>query len=328
MTDVQNESYGPGCSPEIESPAAGGYASGLIGALIGAAVGTVPWFLAATFAGFYIGWLGFLIGWAALFGYKLLHGAKNTAYSIVVIYLLSLLAIGAAYFFSSMVYLFEDADFAFTVQTAGISKTQATWLVLTDSSNTALVIRDLGVSYLIGVLGLLSIWKSAKAYTDPSSVSAAASAGTVGEIADTGFSLPAGFELREKKGNKIIGIICIAFFGICLVSSLIVGLSSNDAEMYACAAGFTVFTLLGVLTLMSYNRHRLTVSGENITFSSFTGKAETFTTAQIGFVKKQNLNSLKLYSPDGRQLAKVSTDMENYPLFLQFLVQRNVELRG
>lgn len=52
-------------SCELEEPPRGSALTGILGALFGALVGAVPWFLTSTFADFFVGWLGFLVGVAA-----------------------------------------------------------------------------------------------------------------------------------------------------------------------------------------------------------------------------------------------------------------------
>lgn len=67
--------------PELEEVSRGSVILGVIGAFLGA----VPWFLASTFTNFFIGYLGFLIGWAAAFGYSKLHGRKSFPLAMVTV---------------------------------------------------------------------------------------------------------------------------------------------------------------------------------------------------------------------------------------------------
>lgn len=68
----------------------GSIAGGIVGALLGALVGVIPWFLASTYTSFFIGWLGFLVGVAACFGYKLLHGRRSARFATVTVIVCSM----------------------------------------------------------------------------------------------------------------------------------------------------------------------------------------------------------------------------------------------
>ena len=327
MTETPNQ---PGLNPEIQSPSSGSYISGLIGAVLGAAVGTIPWFLASTFLSVYIGWLGFIVGWVSLCGYKLLRGTKSTVYASVVVYITSILAIVTAFFFSNMYTLFQDAEFADTVEFYGMSKTEATWIVLTDIENRAIVIKDLVISLVIGVLGLLITKKTILAYTDPKKAAEKSPLlqQAAADSALPGVSLPFNFELTEKKSVKTIGIVVTVIFAAFLILSLCVGISDGDPDMYFIVALFAVFTLLGVYMIMDAKRRKLTVNGERLSYTTWLGKTTEFSASQIAFIKRPDVTRLRLFSADGAILAKLETNMQNYPLFAQYLAERQVELRG
>lgn len=67
----------------------GSVASGAIGAVLGGIVGVIPWAI-ASYLGVFVGWLGFLIGFAAKKGYELLKGkeCKTKAFIIIVVTIL------------------------------------------------------------------------------------------------------------------------------------------------------------------------------------------------------------------------------------------------
>lgn len=60
----------------------GSYMLGFIGTLLGAVIGVVPWFLASTFAHFFIGWLDFPVGVASCWGHRKCQGARRTSYAM------------------------------------------------------------------------------------------------------------------------------------------------------------------------------------------------------------------------------------------------------
>ncbi len=321
------------CSAQIEKPEPASYLLGLLGAVLGAVVGTVPWFLASTFASLYIGWLGFLVGIAALFGYKLFHGAKKTVYATVVIYLTSLVAVCLAFFLSNMYNLFKDAEFAQAVSYYGLSKLEATWIVLTDSENTAIVLKDLGISLVIAVLGLLTTKNSIRKYTAPETLcsddktvqsSEAALSGTY----ESGLRLPFTFTVSEKKGEFVGGIVTAAFFGLLMIGSIVFFAIEYDSEMIFPIVVFTALFLLGMFLVLKSKLRKLTITGENIVYTNSFGRSTEFTTGEIGFIKKPNASCISIFKKDGSLIAKTEVSMQNYPLWVQYLSEHRVELRG
>lgn len=67
------------------------YFMGIIGALLGAFVATVPWILLYVYGNMMLSILAFVIGYGALYGYKLFHGIidKNTSWIITIVSLIS-----------------------------------------------------------------------------------------------------------------------------------------------------------------------------------------------------------------------------------------------
>ena len=67
------------------------YFMGIIGALLGAFVATIPWILLYIYGNMMLSILAFVIGYGALYGYKLFHGVvdKNTSWIITIVQLIS-----------------------------------------------------------------------------------------------------------------------------------------------------------------------------------------------------------------------------------------------
>ena len=67
------------------------YFMGIIGALLGAFVATIPWILLYIYGNMMLSILAFVIGYGALYGYKLFHGVvdKNTSWIITMVSLIS-----------------------------------------------------------------------------------------------------------------------------------------------------------------------------------------------------------------------------------------------
>ena len=67
------------------------YFMGIIGALLGAFVATIPWILLYIYGNMMLSILAFVIGYGALYGYKLFHGIvdKNTSWIITMVSLIS-----------------------------------------------------------------------------------------------------------------------------------------------------------------------------------------------------------------------------------------------
>ena len=97
-------------SCELEEPPRGSALTGILGALFGALVGAVPWFLTSTFADFFVGWLGFLVGVAACWGYRLFKGRRSTRFAMATVIVCSLLALFAAEIASWMYVLCSDPE--------------------------------------------------------------------------------------------------------------------------------------------------------------------------------------------------------------------------
>ena len=67
------------------------YFMGIVGALLGGVVATIPWILLYIYGNMMLSILAFVIGYGALYGYKLFHGIvdKNTSWIITIVSLIS-----------------------------------------------------------------------------------------------------------------------------------------------------------------------------------------------------------------------------------------------
>ena len=114
-------------SCELEEPPRGSALTGILGALFGALVGAVPWFLTSTFADFFVGWLGFLVGVAACWGYRLFKGRRSTRFAMATVIVCSLLALFAAEIASWMYVLCSNPEWQADAAWYGIPVAQLAW---------------------------------------------------------------------------------------------------------------------------------------------------------------------------------------------------------
>ena len=91
------------------------YWLGLLGALLGAFAGVIPWVLVSLLSGWELGILGALISVASFFGYRLLRGAHDTRFAMVVIVIASILAVffGQTLCTAVSITLYSEAPIAF-----------------------------------------------------------------------------------------------------------------------------------------------------------------------------------------------------------------------
>jgi len=87
-----NDSFNEPNSFKQEQPSLSKYLLGFIGALLGALIGTIPWAIAACF-GWFVGWLGFAIGFLSMKGYDLLGGKKGGIKKVIIICLTTVIGV-------------------------------------------------------------------------------------------------------------------------------------------------------------------------------------------------------------------------------------------
>ena len=150
--------------PGPAKPTAAAYFLGFLGALLGALVGAIPWFIVSAFFSFFVGWLGFLVGLASFFGYKLFKGAKNLPFAMVTIIVLSILAICLAEFCGYAVYVYQQleevlAAYGVTLPFSTLFPLtiESTFEVLTSPEVIGEAVGNLLIGLVIAVLGIVAV---------------------------------------------------------------------------------------------------------------------------------------------------------------------------
>ena len=129
--------------PELEETSKGSEILVIVGALVGAVVGAIPWFLASTFTHFFIGYLGFLIGWASAFGYGKLNGRRSFPFAIITVVVCSIIALVLADFASNMYVLCTDAEWQHDAWLMGMSVAELAYLSITAPENLRIILPNL-----------------------------------------------------------------------------------------------------------------------------------------------------------------------------------------
>lgn len=313
-----------------------GYFTGFVGALLGAVVGAIPWFLASTFAGFYVGWLGFFVGVSACFGYRIFRGAKRMGYAMLVIILCSIFALILSEFAANMYTICTDRDWQKYARRMGVSVYQMAAEVLMMPDSLKLVLPNLVMGLIIGGLGVFSVRGQIRQYADPEGARKKAAAQemaglgqTASGLGDTaGLPLPHSFTLRMGDGFRKISKVLYGVAAVFAVLFAIVAVMTDGA-------GIGVFIFLTLLLLAEAvifsamgRKYRLEVDGEKLRFVSRSGKVREFTAGEIASVSISGNAQKILYDNEGRALAKLANNMENMALLNQYLMEHNVPLRG
>lgn len=327
--------FAGGCPPcELDDRREGSYPLGLLGALLGAAAGSIPWFLASTFANFFIGWLGFLVGLCACWGYRKFRGARRTGYAMTVIILSSILAVVLSEFASNMYILCTDHGWQRSARHMGISVYRLAAESLVMRENLPYILPNLAMGLLIGGLGIFSARRQVLEYTDPEKAARLAAAGTTAfqqaSAATTGMPLPYSFTVRVNKSVRKIGRALLWAAGGLMALFAILGIATDSlAEILPIALFLCLILVAEGLLIQRLNNHcRLEIEGEHLRFTNRRGKTLAFSAGDIASVSVSNSLQRVLYDREGRVLAKINNNMENLILLNQYLSERNVPLRG
>lgn len=323
-----------------DSGGGAGYLTGLAGALLGALAGAIPWFLVSTFTAFFVGWLGFLVGWAASWGYQKLRGAKKRGYAAAVVLLSSILAILAAEVGSWMFVLCTDPEWQESAAYFRISVARLAWESLWMPENLPRVLPGMAVGLLIGGLGILSARQKLLAYIDPERAAQTAqrvrtaapqmaAQRTASASQGTGMPLPREFTLHLRPSAHKVGYVCVGLAGVffLLFLGIAVGFDTWDALPVGCVLSL-ILLAEGVLIVRLNGRYCLKVEGERLRFVPRIGNPRTFTVQEIGWVKVSNSMTRTLYGQDGQVLAKLNANLENMILLNQYFNEHQVPLRG
>ena len=309
---------------------------GILGAILGALVGAVPWFLVSAFTSFYVGWLGFLAGWAAVFGYRKLKGRKSFRLAIAVVVICSLLALIVAEYGAWMLRLCTDPGWQADAARYGIPVARLAFESLLLPENFKVILPGLVIGLLIGGLGIFSAGKYVRQYTDPEMAAeinqrlqaARSSLNPAYNFQSTGLELPRQFTVSFGKGRKTLMIVlAVVEFLLIALMLLIVGLLGpwDDTEE---TVGIVLFLCLIVGAVMVFAfiqmRRHIDVDGDYLTV-----KGQPVGAWDIANVSMSTFNgAIKLYGHDGRKLAQFNNNMKNAPLMMQWLKEHNIPLRG
>ena len=343
--DWQNAYQEPWGNPNLQTPGPqvpprgpensedkGSVLLGVVGALLGALVGAVPWFLVSTFTSFYVGWLGFLAGWAAAFGYQKLRGRRSFGLAMATVVVCSLLALVVAEYGSWMLRLCTDPEWQADADYLGVPVARLAFESLLLPENFKVILPGLAIGLLIGGLGILSAGKYVRQYTDPGMAAEIAQRvqmirNPLSSFQSTGLALPRQFTVGMGKGRKT-AVTVLAVVVFVLVGALLVlaGALAMDGDTETLAVGLVLAVVLCaamVFALVKMKQH-IDVDGDYLIV-----KGQAFGAWDIANVSMSQLNgAVKLYGRDGSVLAKFNGTMDNAPLMMQWLKEHNIPLRG
>lgn len=336
---MENETVYRG--PEIEETPKGSVILGILGALVGAVIGAIPWFLASTFTSFFIGYLGFLIGWAAAFGYGKLHGRRSFGVAMVIVVVSSIVALVLADLASNMYVLCTDPGWQADARRWRVPVAELAFFSIIDPDNLHIVLPNLLIGLLIGLLGVASCAGYVRNYTQsgevgrrPERPASPAFAGAVNgwtQPATTGLELPRQFAVRAPKRNMVTGVVLLVLFGILMVFSVFVGVMADMGAGALLFALIYIWLLIAAVILILQGKNwRLEVDGDRLCAYTWFGKATEFHASDIASVSVPSMLSGqgRLYDQEGKVLFRFTAIMQNQPLLMQYLSEHNVPLRG
>jgi|GEM_PF-775899 len=343
--DAYQDSYGrgpaatagsePGSIPD--EPGGGSLLMGIVGALLGALIGVIPWYLASRYLNFFIGWLGFLVGYAASYGYRLLKGKRSTGVAMAVVIIASCLAFMAADMVSNISALCAKPNWAALAASYGMNPIEFAYRVLTLPDNIKLVLPNLLIGMGIGVLGVFSARPQIVKYTDPQNANrmAAASnpssatqyAGPDGVYQATApASMPDSFEVRYPRSSTIIyAAIAIVLLGFgCM---MLIG--ANGEDDYVLSVIFLLPMLL-MLWMTINSASRLQVANGHFTSFGLFGRKRDFEINDIGHAHVSGRGAQRrvtLFDRDGRPLAGCQSSMRGFATLMDYITGHRLPLQ-
>ena len=323
--------------PPEEPEEKGSAVLGILGALLGAIVGTIPWFLASTFADFFIGWLGFLTAVASAWGYRKLHGRRSLTFATVTVILCSMLTLFGAEIASWMYVLCTDPEWQADAACFGVSVARLAWESILMPENWGVILPSLGVGMLIGLLGVLSVRPSVKQYVTGQGAAAIPAqpgwgSAVQAEIPAAEGPLPTAVTVRDKKWVRVllrvIGIVDLVFFAglelLMVIGTLAEPESSDGGTLAAVTVVFLLCAALGVF-LVCNARRKLVVEGSTLSYLPTFGAARTFSFSDVAGMKI-SANGRRLLGRDGKVLARFEDNQEGGTVLLQILRSRGIGL--
>ena len=323
--------------PPEEPEEKGSAVLGILGALLGAIVGTIPWFLASTFADFFIGWLGFLTAVASAWGYRKLHGRRSLTFATVTVILCSMLTLFGAEIASWMYVLCTDPEWQADAAYFGVSVARLAWESILMPENWGVILPSLGVGMLIGLLGVLSVRPSVKQYVTGQGAAAIPAqpgwgSAVQAEIPAAEGPLPTAVTVRDKKWVRVllrvIGIVDLVFFAglelLMVIGTLAEPESSDGGTLAAVNVVFLLCAALGVF-LVCNARRKLVVEGSTLSYLPTFGAARTFSFSDVAGMKI-SANGRRLLGRDGKVLARFEDNQEGGTVLLQILRSRGIGL--
>ena len=318
-------------APEDE----GSVPMGILGALLGALAGAFPWFLVSTFTHFYVGWLGFLAGWAAAFGYQKLRGRRSFGLAMAAVVVCSLLALVAAEYGSYMYMLCTDPEWQADAAWLGVPVARLAFESLLLPENFKVILPNLAIGLLIGGLGILSAGKYVRQYTDPEMAAeidrrirdARAARSPLAGFQSTGLELPRQFTVGMGKGRKTaVTVLAVVVFVLVAAMLVLGGALAMDGDTQSLTVTLVLAVVLCavmVFSVLSVKKH-IDVDGDYLLV-----KGQSLGAWDIANVSMSTFNgAIKLYGRDGRVLAQFNNNMKNAPLMIQWLKEHNIPLRG
>lgn len=162
MDEVCAEETTKACRVEADAVlSSGNMSTGVLGAAIGGLVGVIPWTI-VSIMGWFVGWLGFLIGLAAKKGYEIGKGKETKAKGITILVVVLLAVLLAEYIGLSLsltwswMDMYPEAGFVVNLYDAF---TQLPLILMQDSEILVTVIFDVILGWVFAILGVFSTLK-------------------------------------------------------------------------------------------------------------------------------------------------------------------------
>ncbi len=132
----------------------GNVLTGTVGAALGAIVGAIPWAI-ASFLGWFVAYLGFVISLASCKGYEILHG-KETRIKGIIVLIMSVLAVVIAEYVAMLALIIKE----FPGNPLGACISALNSVIIADKEIQAELIKNLVIGWLFAVLGMYPLIKS------------------------------------------------------------------------------------------------------------------------------------------------------------------------